>query len=202
MFRDIYQGRSSRGQEFEFGGLAWTDVVSSSGGVVKFFEDQLQLVDHERLNHLLDTVNAEGMEDINKMYQTILNITYTSNAKSEWHASAQETFRWVIGFIIVLKEPLPIGNVGAFLDLRRSSTSDQVDILHFTTNLRTVLVAGTGEITKDTIPRLHKLFITSDEAVEQFRIDVDAVNVEIALTMCAVGFETKEEGRSVGNTAW
>jgi hypothetical protein len=64
--------------------------------------------------------------------------------------------------------------VPALLDLRRTSASDTIDILHFTTNLRTVLVAGTGEITKDTIPlRLRKSvveFITSDE---EFRIDVD-----------------------------
>jgi hypothetical protein len=135
--------------------------------VVKFFEDQLGLFGRECLNHLLDAVNAEGMEDVNKLYQTILNITYTSNAKSDWHSWAHETFRWVVGFIITLKEPLPIGDVGALLDLRRTPTSDPVDILHLTSKLRTVLVAGTGEITKDTIPRLHKSFVeflTSDKA--------------------------------------
>jgi hypothetical protein len=85
---------------------------------------------------------------------------------------------------VALKEPLPIGDVGALLDLRRTPTSDPVDILHLTSNLRTVLVAGTGEITKDTIPRLHKSFvefITSDKADEEFRIDPDVVDVEIAL---------------------
>jgi hypothetical protein len=152
--------------------------------VVKFFEEQLRLYGHECLNYLLDAINAEGMEDVNKLYQTILNLTYSSNMKSNRNAWAHETFRWVVGFIIALKEPLPIGDVGSLLDLRRTSSSDPIDILHLTTNLRTVLVAGTGEITKDTIPRLHKSFvefITSAEADEDFRIDVDAVDVEIGL---------------------
>jgi len=152
--------------------------------VVKFFEDQLGLFGHERLNHLLDAINAEGMEDVNKLYQTILNITYASNVKTDWHAWAHETFRWVVGFIVALKEPLPIGDIGTLLDLRRTSTSDPVDILNLTSKLRTVLVAGTGEITKDTIPRLHKSFvefITSKRADEQFRIDPGVVDVEIGL---------------------
>jgi len=54
-------------------------------------------------------------------------------------------------------------------------------ILHFVTNLRTVLVAGTGEITKNTIPWLHKSFvefITSSEANELF---LDVIDVEIGL---------------------
>jgi hypothetical protein len=46
-------------------------------------------------------------------------------------AWAHETFRWVVGFIIGLKEPLPIGDVGALLDLRRTPTSNPIDILAF-----------------------------------------------------------------------
>jgi len=150
--------------------------------VVRLFEEQMRLYGHECLDGLLDAVSAEGMDDVNNLYQTILSLTFTS--KSNLNAWAHETFRWVVGFIIALKEPLPLGDFGALLDLRRAPTSDTIDILHFVTNLRTVLVAGTGEITKDTIPRLHKSFvefITSSEANELFRIDIDVVDVEIGL---------------------
>jgi len=153
--------------------------------VVRFFEEQLRLYGHDCLDGLLDAISAEGMDDVNNLYQTILTLTFMSNAKSSRNAWAHETFRWVVGFIIALKEPLPLGDVGVLLDLRHTSTSDPINnVLHFATNLRTVLVAGTGEITKDTIPRLHKSFvefITSAEADEQFRIDLDVINVEIAL---------------------
>ena len=152
--------------------------------VVRFFEEQLRLYGDECLDGRLDAISADGMSDVNNLYQTILAITYTSSPTFFEDAWAHETFRWVVGFIIGLKEPLAVGDVGALLDLRRTSTSKSINILHFTSNLRTVLVAGTGEITKDTIPRLHKSFvefITSKKADEQFRIDLDAVNVEIAL---------------------
>jgi len=152
--------------------------------VMRFFEEQLRLYGHECLDGRLDAISAEGMSDVNKLYQTILAITYTSSPTFVEDGWAHETFRWIVGFIIGLKEPLPIGDVGALLDLRRTSTSNPIDILHFTTNLRTVLVAGTGEITRDTIPRLHKSFvefITSKKADEQFRIYSDIVDVEIGL---------------------
>ena len=152
--------------------------------VMRFFEEQLRLYGHECLDGRLDTISAEGMDDVNKLYQTILAITYTSSPTFVDDGWAHETFRWVVGFIIGLKEPLPIGDVGALLDLRRTLTSNPIDILHFTTNLRMVLVAGTGEITRDTIPRLHKSFvefIKSKKADEQFRIDLDVVDVEIGL---------------------
>jgi WD40 repeat protein len=152
--------------------------------VVRFFEEQLRVYGQECLDGLLDAISAEGMDDVNNLYQTILTLTFTANAKSNLHAWAHETFRWVVGFMIALKEPLPIGDVGALLDLRRTPTSNSIDILRFTTNLRTVLVAGTGDITKDTIPRLHKSFVefvTSDAAAKAFRIDTGVVDVEIAL---------------------
>ena len=149
---------------------------------MKFFKEQRRLHGDECLGYLLDAITAEGMNDVNKLYQTILAITYTSSATSHGNAWAHETFRWVIGFIIALKEPLPIGDVDALLELRRTSTSNPIDILCLATNLRTVLVAGTDEITKAMIPQLHKSFvefITSNKADEEFRIDLDVIDVEI-----------------------
>ena len=96
----------------------------------------------ECLDVLLDATTAEGMdsmEDVHKLYQTILAITYTPSSKSLLDAWALETFRWMVGFVIGLKEPLSIGDVGALLELRRTSESESISILRFVTNLRSVL---------------------------------------------------------------
>ena len=125
----------------------------------QFLEEQLRLHGPKCLDIILNAITAEGVEDVHNLYQTILAITYTSSAKSYLNAWAHETFRWVVGFIIGMKEPLPIGDVSALLELRRASESNPIDILRLVTNLRCVLVAGTDEITMDTIPRLHKSFV-------------------------------------------
>jgi hypothetical protein len=155
--------------------------------VVKFFQEQLRQSEHERLNELLDVINDEGMGDVNRLYGTILEITYSvetnTQAQNDWE---DEKFRWIVGFIILMKEPLPVGDIGALLDLRRTPQSNPVDLVHFVTNLRTVLVAGSGDISKETIPRLHKSFvefITSERANPRFRVDVPMVNGQIA-TKC------------------
>jgi hypothetical protein len=106
-----------------------------------------------------------------------------SGDDDEWE---YERFRWIVGFIIGLKEPLTIGDLSGLLDLRETPDSDPVDMIHFVTNLRTVLVAGTENVSNDTIPRLHKSFveyITSKRADPQFRIDVPVVDGRIA-TKC------------------
>ena len=155
--------------------------------VVKFFQEQLRQSRHERLNELLDVINDEGMGDVNKLYGKILEISYraetNTKAQDEWEC---EKFRWIVGFIIALKEPLTIGDLATLLELRRTPTSNPVDIRHFITNVRTVLVAGTSNITNDTIPRLHKSFveyITSQRADRQFHINVSVANGQIA-TKC------------------
>jgi WD40 repeat protein len=152
--------------------------------VVKFFQEQIRRSRHERLKELLDVINEEGMGDVNKLYGKILEITHRAEtntaAQNEWEG---EKFRWIVGFIATLKEPLTIGDIGALLELRRTPKSDSVDVLHFITNLRTVLIAGSGAVTNDTIPRLHKSFveyITSDRPEPQFRIDKAVVDGRIA----------------------
>jgi hypothetical protein len=124
---------------------------------------------------------------VNKLYGKLLEMTYrtetSKKAQDDWE---HEKFRWIVGFIIMMKEPLPVGDIAAILDLRRTLKLNPVNVMHFVTNLRTVLVAGTGVITNDTIPRLHKSFveyITSERADAQFRIDAPAVDCQVA-TKC------------------
>jgi len=141
--------------------------------VVKFFRGQLEKHGRERRNRILDVFSEKGMGDVNNLYGIILEMTIESDDDEDnWE---HERFRWIVGFIIALKEPLTIGDLSGLLDLRETPDSDPVDMIRFVTNLRTVLVAGTESVRNDTIPRLHKSFveyITSKRANAQFRIDV------------------------------
>jgi hypothetical protein len=149
--------------------------------VVKFFRVQLEKHGRERRNKILDIFNEKGMGDVNNLYGVILKMTVESEDDGDgWE---YERFRWVVGFIVGLKDPLTIGDLSGLLDLRETPDSDPVDIVHFVTNLRTVLVAGAENVTNDTIPRLHKSFveyITSKRIESQLRIEVPMVDGRIA----------------------
>jgi WD40 repeat protein len=118
------------------------------------------------------------------LYGMILEMTVESDDDDDdWE---YKKFRWIVGSIIALKEPLTIGDLSGLLDLWETPDLDPVDTIHFITILRTVLVAGTENINNNTIPRLHKSFveyITSTRADAQFRIDVPVVDGQIA-TKC------------------
>jgi hypothetical protein len=78
-----------------------------------------------------------------------------------------------MGAILVQQSPLCIADLEGLLDLRNLKNYKPVDIEHFVRRLRTVLVAGAGEITRRTFPRVHRSFtdfITSAGA-KDFRVD-------------------------------
>ena len=97
----------------------------------------------------------------------------------------------------MMKEPLPVGDIGALLDLRRTPQCNAVDVVHFVRNLRTVLVSGSGIISNGTIPRLHKSFvefITSERADPQFRIDALVVDGQIAMKCLQLISRSRDSG--------
>ncbi|KAF8064408.1 hypothetical protein FPV67DRAFT_221177 [Lyophyllum atratum] len=147
---------------------------------VKFIQEQLDYWGKECLDDILDKLNSNGMGDINTLYGLILLITYRK--ADEW---AFESFRRIIGAVVALHEPMCINDISFLLDLRRSPSSSQVDVLRFVKRLRTVLVAGAGAIDGETVPRLHKSFfefITSENRVEsRFRVDPDASHLELGV---------------------
>jgi WD40 repeat protein len=148
--------------------------------VAKFFQEQIEALGRECLNDLLDAVSTEGMGDINALYDAILRLVY----KGRTHAWEYETFRRVVGCIVVLQEPLCLAEIKDLLNLRQDASSERVDIEHFVRRLRTVLVAGTDGIDGQTVPRLHKSFfefITSERVDRRFRVDPDKSNSELAI---------------------
>ncbi|KAF7974879.1 hypothetical protein HWV62_11143 [Athelia sp. TMB] len=148
--------------------------------VVKFFQDQINVMGMECLNDLLDTFSHEGMGDINTLYGVILQLAY-NKSNDPW---VHQTFRRVVGCIIAAQEPLSIAKITSLLALRRNPTSSPVDIIRFCRRLRTVLISGADEIDSETIPRLHKSFfefITSSRAEIKFRVDLRYSNSELAL---------------------
>jgi WD40 repeat protein len=148
--------------------------------VVKFFQEQIHALGRECLNDLLDVVSTDGMGDINTLYGAILHIVY-SGRKNEWEF---ETFRRVVGCIVVLQEPLCLAEIENLLDLRQNASNERVDIQRLVRRLRTVLVPGTNAIDGQTIPRLHKSFfefISSNRANCHFRINSNISNGELAV---------------------
>ncbi|RDB15677.1 hypothetical protein Hypma_003935 [Hypsizygus marmoreus] len=147
---------------------------------IKFLQGQIDAWGTECLSDVLDTLNNEGMAEMNNLYNVILRLTYQCQ-EDPW---AFETFRRIVGAIAVLQEPLCLSDLESLLNLRRSGGLPPVDIPNFVRRLRTVLVTGVGAINSKTIPRLHKSFfefITGENVEPRFRINLDVANSELAV---------------------
>jgi hypothetical protein len=145
--------------------------------VMKFIQDQVEEYGKECLEDVLNQLGEEGMEDINVLYGTILQLTH-KNQEDPW------AFRRLVGCIIVLQQPLCLKDITTLLDLQKNTSHEAVHIEHCVRRLRTVLVAGADEIKGETVPRLHKSFfkyIISKRADTRFRVDEARSHAEIAL---------------------
>ncbi|KAG6907297.1 hypothetical protein DXG01_009490 [Tephrocybe rancida] len=152
---------------------------------VRFFRQQIEDWGEESLSSLLDDLRLKGMMDINALYSYIVLETYKKQAKderdSEW---AFETFRRLVGAIVVIYEPLSVDNLRKILDLRRTSSTSPVDVVQFIKRLRTVLVAGTDAVHGHTVPRLHKSFfeyVTGAHIDRRFWVDTSASHRELSI---------------------
>ncbi|KAJ7907041.1 hypothetical protein B0H13DRAFT_2503839 [Mycena leptocephala] len=138
---------------------------------MKYIRSQIEISGSECLDDVLDQLNTKGMEDIHLLYGTILDKLCPRNS-DPWKF---ETFRRLVGSIVVLNKPLSIGTLEKILDLRQPGKRRPVDVPHFFRRFRTVLVAGTDEITQETIPRLHKSFfefVTSEIIRPELRVSL------------------------------
>ncbi|KAJ7631788.1 CHAT domain-containing protein [Mycena rosella] len=146
---------------------------------IKYIRSQILTFGSECLDDVLDQLNMKGMGDINLLYGTILEKMY-SGESDPW---AFETFRRVVGSIVVLNTPFSLGTLERILDLRRMDKHRPVDVTHFVRRFRTVLVIGTDKITRETIPRLHKSFfefVTSTNIRPDLRVSSLLSHKELA----------------------
>ena len=95
--------------------------------VVKFFQEQIDVMGQECLNDLLDVLSIKGMGDINVLYHTILLLMY-KDQMDDW---VFETFHQVVSCIVVLQEPLCLMKLSNLLDLWQPMSSQSVNIKHF-----------------------------------------------------------------------
>ena len=157
--------------------------------VAKFLQEQIDTFGTECLNDVLDMITAEDLSDINHLYNLILRQSYRGKRNAGWE---YETFRRIIGAIVVLRESLKLHDLRLLLDIRQTDTSTPVDIVNFIRRLRTVLVAGADVVDDDTVPRLHKSFyefITSRKVALEFRIDSNISEMELASRcLCRLSF--------------
>ena len=95
--------------------------------VVKFIQDQINILGRTCLDDLLDTFSMKGMGDINILYDTILRFTFKS-CVDPWRF---KIFRRVVGCVAALKEPLSLSAIQGLLCLRRDPSSSPVDLANF-----------------------------------------------------------------------
>ncbi|KAH0578649.1 hypothetical protein H2248_003784 [Termitomyces sp. 'cryptogamus'] len=154
---------------------------------IEFFRQQVRERGHERLSFLLNDLTSKGSLDINALYGYIIIETYSQSGTADdsdanW---VYETFRRLVGAIVVLSEPLPLGDLGHLLNLRQPlPASTEVDVIQFARRLRTILINGTEAVTSETIPRLHRSFIeyvTSDQIDNHFQVDVRSSHCELGI---------------------
>jgi len=146
---------------------------------IAYIQAQIEDSGGECLDVVLDELNAEGMDNINKLYLTVLNRTYQRD-RGSWQL---QRFRRIMGTILVQQSPLCIGDLAGLLDLQNPTTGKPADIKHFVRRLRTVLVVGVGDINSRTFPRVHRSFsdFVTSAGAEDFRVDTIDSNGELAI---------------------
>ncbi|KAG6910610.1 hypothetical protein DXG01_009119 [Tephrocybe rancida] len=150
---------------------------------VNYIHNLLRIRGKEVMDSALAQFDNKAMTDINTLYLTILENAYPEAFSDEW---TFETFRRLLGAMMVLREPMNVGGLGYLLDLRETPGREPVDVLNFVEHLRPLLVADVDDITEYTFPGVHKSFfdyLTSagEHIPERFYINVQASNAELAL---------------------
>ncbi|KAG6855539.1 hypothetical protein H0H87_001395 [Tephrocybe sp. NHM501043] len=148
-----------------------------------YIDNHIQISGKEVMDSVLSQFDSEGMTDINTLYRTILEEAFPENFSNEWTV---EKFRRLMGAIMVLREPLSIGDLDHLIDLRQAPDHEPVDIKNFVGNLRTLLMADMDNITESTISRVYKSFFdyiisTGTHIPERFHVSAKASNAELAL---------------------
>ena len=144
-----------------------------------YIRAQIEESGTECLDTVLDELNANGMHNIDMLYLTILTHTYQGES-GPWR---YQRFQRIMGAILVQQSPLCIDDLKGLLNLKNPRTGAPADIEHFVRRLRTVLVAGAGEINGRTIPRVHRSFsdFVTSAGAEDFRIDLINSDGELAI---------------------
>jgi len=135
------------------GHFQWAETV------MKFLEVRIVAKGTAGRDVILQEVGNKGMEQLDNLYTFILR-----------NEEDDEMFCRIVGCLVVLVEPLNIGEIGLLLGIPRS----ELDAPLFFRRMRSVLIAGTDLVNNQTIPQMHKSFfefITSHRAPPGFQID-------------------------------
>jgi hypothetical protein len=98
---------------------------------IEYIQAKIEEGGKECLGIVLDQLNANGMEDVNMLYLTILNQTYRHES-GPWR---YQRFRRIMGTILAQQSPLCIADIESLLDLRNPITHTAADIEHFVCRL-------------------------------------------------------------------
>ncbi|KAF8169716.1 hypothetical protein K438DRAFT_226272 [Mycena galopus ATCC 62051] len=124
-------------------------------------------------NQLFEKFTEMGDGQLEELYRLILTSFENIDVQeqdTDWQEDRLRNFRHVIGTILVLDEPLTIGQITALLG---DISEDDFNVANFLRQMRSVLIPGTTASFEEARPQTHKSFrdyITSDHAPAEFRI--------------------------------
>jgi hypothetical protein len=146
---------------------------------IEYIQAEIEELGKECLDVVLEELNTNGMDDINKLYLAILNRKYRCKTDL-W---AFQWFRQIVGAILVQQSPLCIADLKGLLDLWNPRNKKPADIEHFVRRLQTVLVAGAGEINGRTVPCVHRSFsdFVTSAGARDFCVDPIGSDGELAI---------------------
>ena len=98
---------------------------------IAYIEAEIEEDGKECLGVVLDQVNANGMQDVNALYLTILRRTFRREC-GQWR---YQRFHRTMGAILVQQSPLCITDLEGLLDLRNPTSHTAADIEHFVRRL-------------------------------------------------------------------
>ncbi|KAJ7886103.1 hypothetical protein B0H14DRAFT_3127895 [Mycena olivaceomarginata] len=125
---------------------------------------------HEKLKDGFPPSRDEQLEDLYRLILTSFENIDDPAQDADWRENQLHGFRHVIGTILVLDEPLTIGQITALL---ADIPEDDFDITNFLQQMRSVLIPGTTTSFEKATPQIHKSFrdyIMGGHAPAEFRI--------------------------------
>ena len=139
-----------------------------AAAALRWIARQLYFTGSAGRDNVFERVSQLGMGEIDELYTFILN-NILPPPQDPVRKFYLERLRTVLGYLVVLREPLDIGSISTLPSL------DGYDVLYCMKRISSFLVCGTESMTKRTIPKLHKSvvdYLISSRADPEFRIEL------------------------------
>ena len=119
---------------------------------------------------VFERLNEDGLDELDGLYKFILTSWDECAKDNDRRAARLDGFQHVLGTIVVLREPLTVGEIVALLS---DIPKNKFDVKNFLEQMCSVLIPGATTSFKDATPQMHESFrdyIMSERAPSRFQI--------------------------------